>query len=436
MTDNRMNPRRTAFEILQNIERSGSYSNLELSARLREAHLDPRDAGFVCALVYGVLERRITLDYILNRYLTKPVEKARHDVRTLLRLGAYQIVFMDRVPDSAAVNESVRLARSCGCSFAAGMVNAVLRKVAGGGADWRSAGWEVRYSCPRQLIDFLVSAYGKERAEGILAASLGGTRTYIRVNTLRTSVRRLQELLMADGVTAEPADGFENALAVAGGGSLENLPEYRDGLFHVQGLPSQICAALLDARPGMRIADICAAPGGKSFTIAQMMDNRGEVFSFDLHPHRVDLIRRGAARLGIGNIRAQVRDAREPFAAGEKFDRVLCDVPCSGLGDIASKPELRYKDAYLSEELPALQAEILERSAAAVALGGKLVYSTCTLSPRENEDVCRAFLARHSEFRLLPAARERVRSDGGMMTFLPQDYGGYGFFAAVMERGE
>lgn len=435
MTDKKFSPRRTAFEILKNIDRSGSYSNLELASQLRGSNYDTRDSGFIAALVYGVLERQITLDFILSRYLSKPIGKARFDVRTLLRMGAYQIVFMDKVPDSAAVNESVKLAKNGGCAFAAGMINAVLRKVAGDDGAWRNAGWMVCYSCPQVLIDLWIDAYGAETAQGILETSFGGTDTYLRVNTLRTTAGRLIESLRGEQVEAEQVDGMPNALRVAHSGALEHLRAYREGLFHVQGIPSQICAALLDVRPGMRVADVCAAPGGKSFTLAQMMENQGHLASFDLHPHRIDLIKRGAQRLGIGIIRAAVRDAASQQAEEDLFDRVLCDVPCSGLGDIASKPELRYKDSFLSGELTAVQRQILEQSARMVAPGGRIVYSTCTLNPAENEAVCTAFLESHPEFSLLPARYSRARiTAGGMMTFLPQDFGGNGFFAAVLEK--
>ncbi len=435
MTDKKFSPRRTAFEILKNIDRSGSYSNLELASQLRGSNYDARDSGFIAALVYGVLERQITLDFILSRYLSKPVAKARFDVRTLLRLGAYQIVFMDKVPDSAAVNECVKLAKSGGCAFAAGMINAVLRKVAEDDGTWRIAGWTVRYSCPQALIDLWVDAYGEETARGILESSFGGTDTYLRVNTLRTTASQLIESLHRVQVEAEQVEGMPNTLRVAHSGALEHLRAYREGLFHVQGIPSQICAALLDVRPGMRVADVCAAPGGKSFTLAQMMENQGYLASFDLHPHRIKLIERGAQRLGIGIIRAAVRDAASQKAEEDLFDRVLCDVPCSGLGDIASKPELRYKTTFLSDELSAVQYAILEQSARLVVRGGRLVYSTCTLNPAENEDVCTAFLESHPEFSLLPARYSRARiTAGGMMTFLPQDFGGNGFFAAVLEK--
>ncbi|MFR8011294.1 MAG: 16S rRNA (cytosine(967)-C(5))-methyltransferase RsmB [Clostridia bacterium] len=435
MTDKKFSPRRTAFEILKNIDRSGSYSNLELASQLRGSNYDARDSGFIAALVYGVLERQITLDFILSRYLSKPVAKARFDVRTLLRLGAYQIVFMDKVPDSAAVNECVKLAKSGGCAFAAGMINAVLRKVAGDDGTWRTAGWTVRYSCPQALIDLWVDAYGEGTARGILESSFGGTDTYLRVNTLRTTAGQLIESLHREQVEAEQVEGMPNTLRVAHSGALEYLRAYREGLFHVQGIPSQICAALLDVRSGMRVADVCAAPGGKSFTLAQMMENQGYLASFDLHPHRIKLIERGAQRLGIGIIRAAVRDAASQQAEEDPFDRVLCDVPCSGLGDIASKPELRYKTTFLSDELSAVQYAILEQSARLVVRGGRLVYSTCTLNPAENEDVCTAFLESHPEFSLLPARYSRARiTAGGMMTFLPQDFGGNGFFAAVLEK--
>lgn len=435
MTDNKVTPRRMAFDILKNIEGSGAFSNLELSAQLRISGFDARDSGFVSALVYGVLERNITLDYILSRYLSKPIEKARYDVRTLLRLGAYQIVFMDKVPDSAAVNESVKLAKSGGCAFASGMVNAVLRKVIQDDGAWRTADWTVRYSCPQVLIDLWIQAYGKETAQAILESSFGGNITYLRVNTLRTTPRQLIEKLHGEHIEAECVAGMADTLRIMRSGSLENLSAYREGLFHVQGLPSQICAALLDVRPGMRVADICAAPGGKSFTIAQLMENQGSIAAFDLYPHRVELIERGARRLGIRNITAAVRDAAAEPREGMLFDRVLCDVPCSGLGDIASKPEIRYKDSFASHELTDVQRHILNQSSKMVDTGGKLVYSTCTLNPNENEVVCSEFLDSHPEFVLVPAQSDWAHcTNGGMLTFMPQDCGGNGFFAAVLQK--
>lgn len=435
MTGKKVTPRRMAFEVLKSIDSEGSYSNLELSSRLRSAGFDARDSGFVSALVYGVLERMITLDYILSRYLSKPLQKARSDVRALLRLGAYQIVFMDKVPSSAAVNESVKLAKSVGCSFAAGMINAVLRKVSGDDGSWKSAPWPIRYSCPQPLIDLWIDAYGKADAQAMLEASFGGNTTYLRVNTLRTTPEQLIEQLRSEQVEAARVLGMEDALQVARSGALENLVAYREGLFHVQGLPSQICATLLDARPGMRVADICAAPGGKSFTIAQRMQNRGSIAAFDLYPHRVELIERGARRLGIEIITASVRDAAEDPAEGMLFDRVLCDVPCSGLGDIASKPEIRYKDTFASRELAEVQRRILDQSSKLVAPGGRIVYSTCTLNPNENEAVCSEFLNDHPEFALVPSQSEWARrGNNGMLTFMPQDCGGNGFFAAVLEK--
>lgn len=435
MIDKKFTPRRMAFEILKSIDSSGAYSNLELASRLRVADYDARDSAFISALVYGVIERKITLDYILSRYLSKPIAKARPDVRILLRMGAYQITFMDKVPDSAAVNESVKLAKSCGCSFGSGMINAVLRKVARDDGAWRTADWPVRYSCPQTLIDLWVKSYGKDDTLGILESSFQTEDTYLRVNTLRTTVDELLNTLCAEHIEAERVFGLDGALRIFRTGSLENLDAYRRGLFHVQGLPSQLCVSLLEAKPGMRVADVCAAPGGKSFTLAELMENRGHVDSFDLHPHRVDLIQRGAQRLGIGIISAGVRDATAEPDTDRLFDRVLCDVPCSGLGDIASKPEIRYKDTFTSEDLQAVQRRILEQSAKMVAVGGRIVYSTCTLNPRENEKVCSSFLEDHPEYRLVPMRVSYARcTSGGMMDFLPQDCGGNGFFAAVMEK--
>lgn len=433
----RLSARRAAFDLLREIEKNSAYSNLALSACLRQGQFAPRDAALVSALVYGVLERRLTLDYILGKYLSKPVEKTRMDVLILLRLGAYQIVFLDKIPVSAAVNESVKLAKTGGCAFAAGMINAVLRKVAADNGDWRERGFSIRYSCPQELIDLWVGAYGAKAAEELLKSALGRPRTYLRANLCKTTPEQLIEALEQEGVHAVLHPAVPGAVEADGLCDVERSPAFRAGLFHVQGISSQICAQMLGARPGETVLDVCAAPGGKSFTIAQAMEDAGCVYAFDLYAQRVELIRQGAHRLGLACIRAQVRDA----AAGLPpvlAQRVLCDVPCSGLGEIAGKPEIRYKTLRDIDKLPDLQYRILENSATCVQPGGTLLYSTCTLHPAENEQVCRRFLSAHTEF--APVAAQGgaacIRSAEGFCTFLPHLTGGDGFFAAVLHRRE
>ena len=344
-----MNDRQTAFRVLNRIERNNAYSNLALDAELRQNQGETVSAPFVTALVYGVLERKITLDYILSAFLTKPIKKLRPEVLTALRMGAYQLQFMDKVPTSAAVNESVKLVKNNGCAYAAGLVNSVLRKVANAEVVYPDKTdfikyLSIRYSCPTSLVQHYIQDYGEENAEGILSSSLGAVPTVLRVNTLKTDAAHLKTALTEERFSAELGQ-TENMLVIKNGGATEQSKAYQNGLFHVQDTASALCVQALDAKPGQRVIDVCAAPGGKTFTLAQMMENQGEILAFDLHAHRVRLIETGAARLGLSIVKASVQDASVFAPALENTaDRVLCDVPCSGLGTIRRKPEIRYKD--------------------------------------------------------------------------------------------
>lgn len=434
--------RKTACETLLRIFKDGAYSNLTLSAALRAGELSGADSAFASALVYTTVERQITVDYNLSLYLKQPLKKLRPEVCTVLRMGAAQILFMDKVPDSAAVNESVRLIKqNKKVSYASGLVNAVLRKVSQNGlclppkdsADYRS----VLYSVPQWLVTLWSEAYGAEEADRIMASCFGGTDTCIRVNTLRTTADALAQRLTAEGVAVQRCDLLPDALILQKCGAPEKLTAFREGLFHVQDIASQLCCKALDAKPGQTVYDVCAAPGGKSFTLAQCMENTGGLYAYELHPHRIQLIEQGARRLGIANLHSGQWDAGVFDTNRPKADRVLCDVPCAGLGVIAKKPEIRYKKPEDIDKLPDLQYNILCISSQYVKENGILVYSTCSLNPAENEAVCQRFLQLHPQFHTLPILGEAdKRETDNMVTLLPHRTGSDGFFITAFTKTE
>lgn len=424
-----MNDRQTAFRVLNRIEKNKAYSNLALDAELRQGQENMVSSAFVTALVYGVLERKITLDYILSSFLRQPIKKLRPEVLTALRLGVYQLNFMDKVPVSAAVNESVKLVKENGCAYAAGLVNSVLRKAATTEISYPDRSdflqfLSVRYSCPPALVKHYIDDYGAENAEGILTTSMGAVPTVLRVNTLKTDANSLKAALAAEGLAAENGK-TENTLVLKGGGAIERCAAYQNGLFHVQDTASALCVQALDVRAGQTVIDVCAAPGGKTFTIAEQMKNQGRILAFDLYSHRVSLIDSGASRLGISIVETAVQDASVFVPSLQNVaDRVLCDVPCSGLGTIRRKPEIRYKDMGFIDNLTLLQYNILVNASKHVKEGGVLVYSTCTLNRAENDAVCDRFLRENAEFQKLEAYQ----------TLLPHKDGTDGFFFARFGR--
>lgn len=434
--------RKTAYDALLRVQKDAAYSNLVLDSAVREVGLSERETSLASALFYGVLERSISLDYALSAYLRRPLKKLKPEVLVLLRLGAYQLLYMDKIPDSAAVNETVNLAKKDKkTSFASGLINGVLRSLQRGGVTWPDKNKDLLlylqmfYSCPAWLAELLATSYGEENAVGILKENFGRPPLTIRVNTQRTTTQALIETLALEGVEAEPA-ACANALLLKKTGSVEKLKSYQDGLFHVQDLASQYCCAALDAKPGDSVLDVCSAPGGKSFTIAQMMENQGKLTAMDLYPARTALIAKGAERLGLSVLETAVNDARVYRPELPCYDRVLCDVPCSGLGIIRRKPEIRLKSKQDIDKLPELQYLIMGTSVKYVKPGGRFVYSTCTLHPQENEKVVHRFLSEHPDFRLLEVLPELPRWNGDprMLTLLPHLHGTDGFFIAAFER--
>lgn len=437
------NARQIAFEALLKIHRDSAYSNLAVDAALKEnAHLDDRDKAFVSNIVYGTLDRLILIDYNLSLYLNQPVKKLKPELHTILRMGVYQLLFMDKVPSRAAVNESVNLAKMNKSSFAASLVNAVLRRVADNGVRLPDCAPDspeylsIKYSCPEWILSMWIDAYGVENAVALAEKALDAPPLVIRVNTLKTNTDDLILKLADEGVVAEKANGFENALVIKNSGGVENLNAYREGLFHAQDFASQLCCKALDAKEGETVFDLCSAPGGKAFTIAESMNNTGCVRAFDIYQSRVDLIKNGAARLGLSNVYTYLSDASIFNENYGMADRVLCDVPCSGLGIIRRKPEIRFKNRSDIDNLPDLQYRILCNAIRYLKDGGRLVYSTCTLNPKENSEVCDRFLAEHPDFSVINVFEDlsRYSHEDKYLTLMPHLHSTDGFFFAVFVK--
>lgn len=433
--------RSAAAAILYKIEVNNAYSALSVSDELnRDNFIDKRDRAFVSSLVYGVLEHKLTIDYNLSLYLSQPVRKLHPTVLAALRVACVQLFFMNKIPSSAAVNEAVKYVKKNRCAYASGLVNAVLRKASSNGlrypeASSREEFLSIRYSFPTELVRHYINAYGEEKAERIIASSEGRRPVYIRVNNLLTDEKELTALLEKEGVSVKNTT-LPGCLEIEYTGDVSALEAFGKGYFHVQDMSSQLCCLLLGAREGDTVADCCAAPGGKSFTAAEMMNGKGKIYACDLYEHRTQLIAQGAERLGIKILETVCGDARELPGKIASADRVLCDVPCSGLGVIGRKPEIRYKSFSSFEELPTTQYDILDRCSDMVRPGGRLLYSTCTLNPAENEEVCERFLASHPVFSVVSDELTAKYSDGEKyVNFIPDNNGGDGFFVALFERG-
>lgn len=419
-----MDERYVVYKSLLRVEKEFGYSTLTLNSALERSETN---SAFVSRIFYGVIERKITLDYQIGLYSDKPVGKIKPEILTLLRMGVYQIIYMNSVPDSAAINESVSLAKKLKFSFASGFINAVLRKVACNGEvlpaekDDRLY-FSVKYSCPVWLVSSFINTYGAESTESILNSSLGAKPVFARVNTHKISKCELLELLSNKGVKTEAISGFKNSFVIKNLGSVTALESFKAGYFYIEDLSSQICADALQAEESDKVLDICAAPGGKSFTISQSIGS-GSVTSCDIYDSRVELIKEGCTRLGINCITPVVNDATVYNEKLGQFDRVLCDVPCSGFGVIGRKPEIKYKSFDEVENLPSLQLDILKTAFMYLKSGGTLIYSTCTLLERENEKIVKSFLKANSGAQFI-----------SQRTILPSEYNSDGFYYCILKK--
>ena len=435
--------RDVALDALMQVDKANAWSDEALRRLIAQNRLDSRDAAFATRLCYGVMQNRMLLDYYIGCWCAQKPERLEPVIRSILRIGGYQILFMDKVPHRAAVNEAVEMTRRRGRPKAAGMVNAVLRRFVehwmnmpdlpkGSTADYLS----LRYSHPKWLVRRLIDVVGAEEAEDYLRMNNEIVPTTIQTNTLKITAEELEKELRAAGVTVRAHPWLADCFEVSATGDLERLPAFTEGHFTVQDAAARLVATV--AAPGEtdRVLDMCAAPGGKSFALAIDQKDRGEILSCDVHPHKLSLIERGAERLGIHSVRTALADGRERHAAWENAaDLVVADVPCSGLGIIRKKPDIRYKDPKELAELPAIQSAILDNAAAYVRPGGVLVYSTCTVLPEENEGVTTAFLDTHPDFEMEPfSLPQPIGGCCGQLTLWPQRYGTDGFYICRMRK--
>ena len=433
-----MAARETALNALITCRRQSGWSNAVLKQTIARDKLDPREAALATRLCYGVVQNRGRLDFYLRQLLTGSLKKLHPAVRDILHMGLYQIYDMDKIPDSAAVNESVTLARKYGAPGSDRLVNAVLRNaVRTKGTLQEPTSYEDRYSHPAELVSLLKTALPKGTLEGVLKANNEAPKTVIQVNTLKTNGGALLEQLRREGVEAAPHGWMPECLVLGSTGSLEKLPSFQQGLFYVQDPASRLSVRCAGLQKGFRVLDCCAAPGGKSFAAAMAMAGTGSICSCDVHPHKIKLIENGASRLGIESLQARLQDASEFVPEWEgAMDAVLVDAPCSGLGIIRKKPDIRYRDLKENEALPALQKKILANQARYVKKGGVLLYSTCTLLPGENQEVVEDFLKTHPAFSLekLPLPEIFPENTTGMLTLLPGQWDTDGFFISKMRR--
>ena len=435
-----MGARETALNALMACRKGGAWSNGVLKEYIQRDRLDSRDAALATRLCYGVLQNRGKLDFYLKQLLTGKLKDMHPVVRDVLHLGLYQIYEMDKIPESAAVNESVVLAKKyCKNPKAASLVNGVLRNaVRTKGSLKEPTSYADRYSHPDELISLLKANLPKGKLEPMLMADNASPQTVVQVNTLRITTQQLQKRLEGERVTAVPHGWMQDCLVLSGTGNLEALPSFKEGLFYVQDPAAKLsvlCAKL--PKEDIRVLDCCSAPGGKSFAASIAMGGKGQITSCDVHEHKAALIANGAARLGITNITAKQQDATQTVAEWvDAMDVVIADVPCSGLGIIRKKPDIRYKNLAEMKQLPALQLKILNNQANYVKKGGVLLYSTCTVLKAENEDVVAVFLENHDDFYLEPLELPEVfpKNENGMLTLIPGEYDTDGFFICRLRR--
>ncbi len=442
MDKKKFTAREAAYRSLMLCERDKKYSSLEIDASIKRFSLEGADKGLYTALVYGVIERKITLDYIIGKLSSKPLESLDSEVLTLLRLGLYQLIWLDRIPDSAAVNETVNLAKR-NAPRAASFINAVLRNFlrtmdkdnlpCPDESDTENY-LSVRYSCTKDVLGVLSESLSDVRS--VLSAFEHQPDVTLRVNTLKISREDLLKKLSEKGVEAAATEYSPLGVRLIG----KNLPKevselISEGFVYIQDEASQVAVLAASPKPDSVLIDTCACPGGKSFTAAILMENKGRVFSFDLHKNKLSLIESGAKKLGITIIETAEKDGSKPDETLVKTaDTVICDVPCSGLGVIAKKPEIRYKSKSEFSRLPDIQYSILSNAAAYVKNGGVLCYSTCTLNKAENEAVVKRFLTENDNFTPEEFKVGTLKSADGMLTLYPDVHGTDGFFVAKFRR--
>lgn len=439
-----------ALDGLNRVYKDKGYSNLTLDSIIVQKEFNKKDIRFVTALFYGVLDRTITLDHIINTYSKKPINRLDIEVQNILRMGIYQLIYMNSVPDNAAVDEAVKLAAYAKKTSAKGFINAVLRGFIRDNKELKFNDdvkeidrLAVELSLPAWIIELWSKQYSTEDAIQISKTLLQTPTVCLTVNTLKTTTEKLVQELLNEGVDSTIDNRLPNTLMLTKGENIRGLKAYKQGLFHVQDSSSALCAnvvssCILQDNKNPVIFDLCAAPGGKTVTIAQLLGDRAKISAFDMFSHKITLINETVQRLGITGVSAQIADAtvyNEALAQSGLADVVLCDVPCSGLGIIKRKPEIKLKSYQDLKDLPKLQLQILQNGAKYVKSGGYLVYSTCTINKLENNEVCNLFLSKNKDFEIEPISNNFCECDKrGYLTMLPHLTNTDGFFVAKLKK--
>jgi 16S rRNA (cytosine967-C5)-methyltransferase len=430
--------RYAALEVLGRFRKDGTWSSAGIDSVIKKYDLSPRDNSLTTRLSLGVLQNSLLCDYYIDCYSNSKLEPK---VRDILRLGVYQLLFMDKIPSHAAVSESVALCKECGFSRASGLVNAILRRISDnldnlpeiqgkGSAKYLS----IKYSHPECLAQYVIDKKSYTFAEDFLAANNQVPKLTIQVNSLKIGTEEYAKMLDNADIT------YKNVPELSGCIELENgrataLPGFDEGLFYVQDRAARTAVEIAAPKPGMKVLDACSSPGGKSFATAIAMSNQGAILSCDIHEKKLNLVNSGAQRLGIDIIFTETRDARKNVDEfHDAFDLVIADVPCSGLGVIRKKPEIRNKDFKSLAGLPTIQRDIINNLASFVKPGGTLLYSTCTVLEEENEAIVTDFLSNRPDFVLQSFSVAGINCDSGMYTFWPNVDDTDGFFAAKLIR--
>jgi len=442
--------RENALKILYEINKSGAYSNIAINKKLADSNLSTLDRAFITELVYGSLKWKLTIDYIIKRFSSVRIKKLSPWILNILRLGVYQLIYMDKIPQSAACNESVKLAKRYGHSASSRYVNAVLRNIARSrdkidypnkNKDY-SLYLSVKYSHPEWMVKSWLNLFGESFTEELVKSNNEQAPLTIRVNTLKTNKEELRCELNKEGFSTKNTKYIENALIIDNPSSIIKMETFKNGLFQVQDESSMLVAKVLDPKPGEFVIDVCSAPGGKATHIGQLMQNRGQIIARDIHDHKIKLIKDAALRLGIDIIRAEVFDAsREDLKLAQKADCVLVDAPCTGFGIIRRKPDIKWtRNAEDLDEIIKIQEKILKASSSYVKPGGVLVYSTCTIEPKENEEMVKSFLKDNREFELedisslIPEGLKKDTAKEGYIQLYTNVDGIDGFFISKMRK--
>ena len=441
------NIREQIVNLLLEIERDKSYAQLALKNELKK--ITGPDKGFMTEVVYGTLKYQIQLDYIIDQFSKTPVRKMKPLIRQILRMSVYQLMYLDKVPASAVINEAVKIAKKRKFQSLSGFVNGVLRNIERGKAHIQYPNmasnpikyFSIMYSLPEWMIATWLKAYDFQKVEAICKALNERAKVCARVNTLKTSKEALIKALNLEGVEVLPGEFLEEAMYLKNIDDLQNMPSFKAGKWTVQDESAMLVAKVVAPQKGECILDLCSAPGGKSIHMAELMANEGEIISCDIHPHKLELIAKNAERMGVTIMKPTLQDGtvfNEDFA--EKFDRVLVDAPCSGLGIMKRKPDIRYnKEAEDIEDIAQIQRALLKQAVKYVKPGGTFVYSTCTISKMENEEMV-DYMVKELGLELnkivdtIPKVLQSEIEKDSMIQILPQIAGTDGFFIASLKK--